>query len=92
MAVGKLCHDLTNFPREGGREGAHYTHPPRAAVGHPRKRQDLGNEGSSTTTRQSVIIVSITRSRENKPFISVCPQQKLGWLDSLPEAAGSPGR
>lgn len=85
VAVGKLCHGLNNFPLEGGREGAHYTHPPpRAGPGCRRSPPEAsglgtGNEGSSTTTRQR-IIVSITQSRENKPFISVCHQLEVGMV------------
>lgn len=82
--LGKLCHGLTNFPLEGGREGAHYTHPPpRTSPGCRRSSRGTsglgrGNEGSSTVTRQR-IIVSITQSRENKPFIiSVCHQLEVG--------------
>lgn len=85
VAVGKLGHGLTNFPLEGGREGAHFTHPPpRAGPGCRRSPPETsglgtGNEGSSTMTRQR-IIVSITQSRENKPFISVCHQLEVGMV------------
>lgn len=76
---------LTDFPLKGGREGAHYTHPaPRAGTGCRRLPPEAsgfgtGNEGSSTTTRQR-IIMSITQSRENKPFISVCHQLEVGMV------------
>lgn len=85
VAVGKLCHGLTNFPLEGGREGAHYTHPPLCAgpgcCWLPPETSGLGtgNEGSSTMTRQR-LIMSITQSRENKPFISVCHQLEDGMV------------
>lgn len=70
VAVGKLCRGLTNFPLEGGREGAHYTHPPlRASPGcrqSPPEASELGtaNKGSSATTRPRIIVVNHPEQRE----------------------------
>lgn len=89
VAVGKLCHGLTNFPLEGGKDGAHSTHP--AAVGHPWKRQDLGQETKDPAPRRGKELpCQSPRAERTNPSLVFATSWKLGWLGvASPEAAGS---
>lgn len=79
VAVGNLWFDRFSSERRKRRSSLH---PPSAGCRRlPPEASGFGtgNEGSSTTTRQR-IIMSITQSRENKPFISVCHQLEVGTV------------
>lgn len=96
VALGKLWPWFDRFSSKR-RNRRSSLHPPSAGPGCHRLPLEAsglgtGNEESSTTTRQR-ITVSITQSRENKPFISVCHQLEVGTVGSasrshrLPPAA-----
>lgn len=88
----KLCCGLTKFPLKGGKEGAHYTHPALApaAISAPRGARAWDRKQSIQHHDEAKNYLSITQSRENKPFISVCHQLEAGMVGFA--SRSSPGR